>query len=135
MDTSMIELDFKRTLMTIQLAAWSCFKGGWAAITCSAWVLYREHKHNQLYMLAGAVACAIGSCLLVIDTARASSFAFPMIPVAFALLKESDSPPCTLRILACIVAVISVLAPNFEIIAGSEVKWLPSLLALVAFPK
>lgn len=130
-EIGMIGMDTRLALLLSPLAAWSCFEGGWITIIFAAWILYTQQDHARLCLLLGSVALAIVSCLLVLDISRVSSFAFPLIPVSYALLKGKGFSPRELRILAGAGAAISLLAPNFEILAGVVVKWLPPLLPLL----
>jgi hypothetical protein len=130
-DMSMIAIDARLALMFSPLAGWSCFEGGWITIIFAAWILGTQHDYARLFLLLGSVVLALLCCHLVLDISRVSSFAFPLIPLSYALLKGKDTSPRELRILAGAGAAISLLAPNFEIIAGSAVKWLPPLLPLL----
>ena len=72
--------------------------------------------------------------MLVLDVSRASSFAFPLIPLAYVFLKQTGFSPRELRILAGGGALVSLLAPNFEVIAGITVKWLVPLPPMLFLP-
>jgi hypothetical protein len=131
-DMSMVGIiDTRLQLLFSPLAAWSCFKGGWIAIIFAVWILYTQQDCTQLFLLLGSVVLAIVSCVLVLDISRASSFAFPLIPVSYSLLKGKGFNPRELRIIAGAGAAISLLAPNFEILMGNPVlQWLPPLLPI-----
>lgn len=130
-DLSGVGITPRLAILVWQLAAWTCFEGGWISIIMAA-VLLRTHRdYFRLCSFLGLVALAIIACLLVADVSRTSSFAFPLIPVSYALLKRYGVSPRELRILSGTGAAISLLAPNFEIIAGMTVTWLPSYLAIL----
>lgn len=130
-DLSMIRFSPPLALLVLQLVAWSCFEGGWIAIIMAVVVLAGRQDHVSLGLLVGAVAVAIGSCLIVLDVSRASGFAFPLIPAAYGLLKRCAVTPRELRIVAGAGAAASLLVPTFEVITGVTVTWLPSYLSIL----
>ena len=130
-DFGMIRFHPPLALLVFQLVAWACFEGGWIAITMAAVVLAGRQDFSTLFLLVGAVALAIGSCLIVLDVSRASSFAFPLIPAAYGLLKRCAVTPRELRIVAGAGAATSLLVPTFEVITGVTVTWLPSYLSIL----
>jgi Flp pilus assembly protein TadD len=126
-DTSLLGTAIPITLGYSLLAVWTCFKGGWIAMAVASWMLFRNRAYLQLGVLAGSIALTIASCLLVADISRAGSFAFPLILVAFAVLKGQAASPRAIRLVAAACAVVSLLVPNFEIMTSAVVKWLPPL--------
>ena len=73
---------------------------------------------------------AISACLVVLDTSRVAAFAFPVIVIALAVLENYRSETELRRIFGA-AAMVSLLAPNFEVIAGVTVKWLPPLFLIL----
>ncbi len=132
-DLSGVNVIPQLAILVSQLAAWTCFEGGWISIIMAAVVLRTHRDYFRLCSFLGLVAVAIIACLVVADVSRASSFAFPLIPASYALLKRYGVGPRELRVLAGAGAAISLLAPNFEIVAGMTVTWLPSYLPIL-FP-
>lgn len=126
-DVGMINLDPLLAFTFAPLAAWSCFEGGWLAIALAIWILWRKRDGVTLSLLAGSVLAAIGACLVVLDVSRVSAFAFPLIPLSYVLLRESGFSARELRMIAGGGAIISLLAPNFEILQGIAVRWLQPL--------
>jgi Flp pilus assembly protein TadD len=126
-DTSLVGSALPVNLNFSLWAVWTCFKGGWIPLAVASWMLLRSQAYLQLGLLAGSVALAIASCLLVADISRAGSFAFPLIPVALVVLKRQAASRPAIRMVAAACAVVSLLMPNFEIIGGIGVKWLPPL--------
>lgn len=117
-----------KALLFAPVAVWSCFEGSLVTIAITARVLVGRRDRTALWLLLGAVALAVLPCLLVLDLSRTSCFAFPVIPMAYALLKKHGSTTSELRALAGLAAVISLLAPNFEIITGITIDWVPAFL-------
>lgn len=117
-----------KALLFSPLAVWSCFEGSLVTIVITARVLIGRRDSVALWLLLGAVALAVIPCLLALDIARSSCFAYPVIPMAYALLKKHGSSAHELRTLAGLAGVISLLTPNFEIIMGTTIDWVPALL-------
>ncbi|NQZ70108.1 MAG: hypothetical protein HRT89_18810 [Lentisphaeria bacterium] len=116
-------------LRYLPLTMWSCFEGAWIGIIAASWLLLKKKKRITTVLFVGSVLLALLSCMLAVDTSRSSSFAFPLIPLAFALLKDADISLHKFRILVGSAAAFSILIPNFEIM-GTAIRWLPSLLRL-----
>lgn len=115
-------------LLFSPLAVWSCFEGGLIAIVMAVLVLCKHRDYAGLFLLVGSIVVAVVPCVLVLDLSRTSSFAFPVIPMCYALLKRHGATTHELRSLAGTAGVISLLAPNFKIITGITVQWVPSFL-------
>jgi hypothetical protein len=130
-DLGMIGMDAELAFLSLPLAAWSGFEGGWIAILFAAWVLYGQRQHTRLALLAGSVTIAVLACLLVLDISRVGSFVFPLIPVSLALLQGQGVSRRDLRLVTAAAALVTLMAPNFEIIAGVAVKWLAPLVPLL----
>ena len=126
-DTSLLGPANPITVRFTVLAAWTCFKGGWIALAVASWMLLRKGAYLLLGLLGVSVGFTIASCLVVADISRAGSFAFPLIAVAFAVLAGQRAKPRAMRRIAAACAVVSLLVPNFEIIAGVGVRWLVPL--------
>ena len=95
-------------------------------IFIAGWVLFAKQDRLHLLLFVLATGAVVAFCLIVIDVSRASSFAFPIIPSALAVLVGKGATKQRLRVLAGTSAVTSLIAPNFDTIAGI-IKWLPSL--------
>lgn len=130
-DLGMIRFNPPLALLVFQLVAWTCFEGGWIAIIMAVVALAGRQDRVGLCLLLGAVAVAIGSCLIVLDVSRASSFAFPLIPAAYGLLKRCSITLRELRVVAGAGAAVSLLVPTFEVITGVTVTWLPSYFSIL----
>jgi hypothetical protein len=130
-DVAMVGMELPLAVLFAPLAAWTSFEGGWVLIAVAAWLLSSGGDSKGLRLLLGATLMAVIACLLVLDISRVSSFVFPVIPLALALLVGRSLPARDLRLLTGSAAVVTLLAPNFEIIAGVTVKWLPPLIPLL----
>ena len=124
LDMGMIGLQPRLACVFAPLAAWSCFEGAWIVIILAMWSMYEKRENLWLCLLIGSVLLAVSSCVLVLDVSRASSFAFPLIPLSCVLLKRAEISQRELRIVIAGAAVVSLLAPNFEIVEGVAVKCL-----------
>ncbi|MGB7326999.1 MAG: hypothetical protein WBD31_19140 [Rubripirellula sp.] len=140
-DTSMLGENLVGSLTLAQMAAWSCFEGGWIVVLLAVWVGYRSGNWMQAGLISAAAVASIASCLIVLDITRASAFAFPLVFVALACLSndntETEKPSKdsvnahrfgTIRQATVLGAAISIIAANFEIIAWTAVVPLPSTL-------
>ncbi len=127
-DLGMIGIGARLGLLFSPLAFWTCFEGGWITIIIAAWILFTQRDHLRLSLLLGSVALTTLACLLVLDISRVTCFVFPLIPFSYSLLYKNNLSLREFRILAGSGAAISLLAPNFEIVAGVAVRWLPPLL-------
>lgn len=133
-DSAMVGFARQRLLL-LPLAGWICFEGGWVAIGLALWLGWRRGNRLACAAFAGLVAAAVLSCLFVLDVSRVASFAFPLIPAAYALLRRAGASRAEFRLVAGAGAAISLLAPNLEVIAGVAVKWLsPLLFRMLALP-
>lgn len=119
----------KLSIAFLQLAAWSALEGGWILLVAALYAITRNRRYKQLVLFLIAIGVAISSSVVVIDTSRVGAFAFPLILAAIGSLKYDKTSPSEIRRLLGLGAFISLLAPNFEIIVGVAVKWLPSYLA------
>ena len=124
-DTSMLGHPLRLVFIFIPVAAWTCFEGGWILVLYAGRSLYQA-RAPLLWLYSTAAALAILSCLIVLDISRAAMFAFPMIPVALAALQKQGTNLRELRLLMGASAAVSLLSPNFEIILGRAVQWLPA---------
>lgn len=70
---------------------------------------------------------AIASSLIVLDTCRVGAFSFPFIFAARAQLHRAGMPSSQIHKILAFSAAITPLAPNYEIIVGVAVRWLPSM--------
>ena len=96
-DMSMLGDNLLATSSFAQLAAWTCFEGGWIPILLAIWVSWKRGMSIVGGVLAIAALGAVMTCLVVLDISRAAAFAFPLIFAAFAFLagqtneEESES--------------------------------------------
>ena len=81
------------------------------------------------FLFLFACVIAIGSCLVVLDSSRATTFTFPLIVAAFALLASQGATVRQLRWFAAVAAAVSLLAPNLELSLGGGMNWFPTLPA------
>lgn len=85
-DMSMLGDNLLATSSFAQLAAWTCFEGGWIPILLALWISWKRGMPIVGGVLAIAALAAVLSCLIVLDISRAAAFAFPLIFAAFAFL-------------------------------------------------
>lgn len=130
-DSSWIGADWKTAWPFVQLAAWTCFEAGWILIVWAAWRMRQEGAYLDLALGAAAAAMAIASSLWVLDISRGCAFSFPLLLAMLARLKFHSFEGLSLRVVLGWVALATLLAPNFEIIKGSAVRWIPSLFSVL----
>ena len=109
----------------LQLGVWSVFEGGWIIVVYSLWLLMQKPNHFRFSIFLISICISIFSSLLVLDVSRSLAFSFPLIFGSIAILQGSGLGIHEMRYFTGVSAGISVLAPNFEIIVGIAVKWLP----------
>lgn len=85
-DMSMLGDNLLATSSFAQLAAWTCFEGGWIPILLALWISWKRGMPIVGGVLGIAALAAVLSCLIVLDISRAAAFAFPLIFAAFAFL-------------------------------------------------
>ena len=120
-DTSMVELyvvkdisnipSWQESIRLLLAAAWTCFDGGSLALSCALWSLFRRQEYLRLGIIVVCIGLAVGSATIVLDVQRAAAFAFPMIPVGFAVLRRNGVSIGDLRRLAAWGAFVSLLVP------------------------
>jgi hypothetical protein len=125
-DTSMVGVKPVEALSFLQLGAWLTLEGGWVVVGAATWLLWRRGARLQAGVLAAAGVAASLATVVVLDTSRAAAFAFPLLVAGLAALRAQGVRPDFVRGLAGAAAAVSLLAPNFEVIIGITVKWLPS---------
>ena len=106
-------------------AVWTSFEGGWILVAVSLWSLWKRKKPVWIASFLGLLFLSLASAFVLFDTSRAVSFSFPLIAVGLALLKAHGYRLDRLQELTAAGAIITLLAPNFEVIAGVMLKWLP----------
>jgi hypothetical protein len=125
-------VEFKLAALFAPIALWTAFEGGWIPIVMALAYLQPTGHQYRVYLLTGSVAIAIAACLLVFDTSRVAAYCFPVIVMGIALLADAlKENTQQLRLLCGLAALISLLAPNFEAIAGGNITWLPPLVPLL----
>jgi len=130
-DTSMIGINLILASSFFQLAAWSAFEGGWIILIYTIRMLVERKLYSRLLLTIANIALGLISSLLVLDVSRSTMFMFPLILAFIAILKDNDLKVQVLRGITGTSAAITLLAPNFEIISGIAVKWLPSYLVFL----
>ena len=128
-DIGLIGIDPLLSASVFQLAAWSAFEGGWIVIAYALWLLLQRKSYVHLSLITASLSVAILSSLLVLDVSRSAAFSFPLILASLAILKNGGLSCRELRYITGIAAGIALLAPNFEIITGVAIRWLPSYFA------
>lgn len=115
------------------IGAWLCCEGGWCLVGFAIWRLWQTGRTFFAAVFAAAAVAAVASCFVVLDVSRAASYAFPLIPAAYAVLAADPDGRRLLPPLAAAAAGITLLAPNFEVVVGYTVRYilplLPRLLA------
>jgi hypothetical protein len=106
---------------------WMSVEGGSILVVYALWRLWERKRFLPATLYLVALVLSVASSWLLLDTSRAASFSFPLIPAALAILKAEGMQLGRLRDLTAAAAVISLLSPNFEVIAGVLWKWLPPL--------
>ena len=112
------------------LAAWLSFEGTWVLLALAVWTLFKTARPRAAWVFCMLLVALVLGCLVVLDISRTSPYGFPLILAALAVLGTSDLKP-HLRPLAGFVAVLSLIAPNFEVIVGLTVEWLPGWFMLL----
>lgn len=130
-NVGMIGINARRSAAFLPLAGWVCFEGGWLLIVASVYALYSAGMTRLLALHLLALGAAVLACVVVLDVSRVSSFAFPVILISIAALVAAGVPPRGLKTYTGSAALITLLAPNFEVITGVAVKWLPSFLSIL----
>jgi len=125
-DMNLMNPPLKLVVSFAQLAAWTSFEGGWLIISSALLLMASAKEYLRLGVLSCAIVLAIVTSLIVIDTSRVGAFSFPLILAALAHLQHAKLPPSQIRHILGFSALITLLAPNYEIIVGVAVKWLPS---------
>jgi hypothetical protein len=125
-DASLVGIMPRMALSYFQLANWSAFEGGWIAIVLALHGLLQERSYARFSLLLSALlSMAVASTVVVLDASRTAMYAYPLIPAAIAVLSEGRMDRPALRRTMGLAAMISVLAPNLEVIMGIIVQWLP----------
>jgi len=130
-DTSMIGVPLTLSASASQLAAWSIFEGGWIPVTCSLWLLLKRRSYPMLAFFTVSLVVALATSLVVLDVSRSGMFSFPLILAAISIMKCSNIEPGEMRRIIGWSAGITLLAPNFEVIMGVIVQWLPSYFVYI----
>lgn len=130
-ETSFLGFGFRTYYPYIQLAGWTCLEGGWILVAYVGWRLHRDRARREMVLLGGALALAVASAFVALDVSRGCAFAFPLIPAVLARLKTCPAGQDRVRLLMGMGALVTLLAPNFEIIMGSAVRYIPSLVSVL----
>ncbi|MEM7245451.1 MAG: hypothetical protein AAF533_08905 [Acidobacteriota bacterium] len=125
--TSMMAIKVPETLLSMQVVAWTTLEGAWLPMAVALGLLHRDGKRWQLLILVGLLVGGLGSCVLVLDISRTAAFSFPLLFVAFAVLKERGLELARIRHLGAAAAVMSLLSPNHECVIGFGMRWIPPL--------
>lgn len=132
-DMNLMSPSFKLAVSFAQLATWTAFEGGWLIIGAAIMMIVQSKAYMRLGVLVCAILAAIACSLIVLDTSRVGAFSFPLILVALAYLQRERMPSSQIRQILAFGAVITLMSPNYEIIIGVAVKWLPSMLVHLVF--
>lgn len=130
-DSNLMTPSFKWGFSFAQLAIWITYEGGWILVGAAAWELTRiPMSKGRLLLFLGAVVLSCLTGLVVLDTSRVAAFSFPLLLAALAILSRSLTRG-ELRRMLMWAAGLTVLAPNFEVIIGMAVKWLPPYVVVL----
>jgi hypothetical protein len=110
------------------IGAWLCCEGAWCLVGFAIWRLWQTGRTFFAAVFAAAAVAAVASCFVVLDVSRAASYAFPLIPAAYAVLAADPEGRRLLLPLAAAAAGITLLAPNFEVVIGYTVRYILPLL-------
>lgn len=128
-DMNLMSPPMKLAVSFAQLAAWTSFEGGWLIIGSALLMMARAKAYVRLGVLSCAIVLAIAASLIVLDTSRVGAFSFPLVLAALAHLQHAKLPSSQIRQILGFSSIITLLAPNYEIIVGVAVKWLPSFIS------
>lgn len=127
-DMNLLSPPFALVLSFAQLAMWTAFEGGWIIIGSAVLIMVLTKEYLRLGFLVCAILVAIANSLIVLDTSRVGAFSFPLILAALAQLHRAGMPSSQIHQILAFSAAITLLAPNYEIIVGVAIKWLPPML-------
>lgn len=134
-DMNLMSPPWSQAVSFVQPAAWTSFEGGWFIMGSALLLMTKMKAHVRLGVLSCALVLAITASIVVLDASRVGAFSFPLILVALAYLQHANMPALELRRLLGLSAAMTLLAPNYEIIVGVAVKWLPSALAYLVLAR
>lgn len=110
------------------IGTWLCCEGAWCLVGVAIWRLWQTGRKPFAGVFGAAAIAAVASCFVVLDVSRASSYAFPLIPAAYAVLAADTDGRRMLPVLAAAATGTTLLAPNFEVVIGYTVRYIQPLL-------
>jgi hypothetical protein len=125
-EMSMIGIRPVYAVSSFQLAVWTAFEGGWILVACAAARMLVGKSYHRLVLFVIALGFAFFPILIVLDVCRSVAFSFPILIASLAMLKETGVGGADLRRMVMYSAGIALLAPNFDVITGVLIKWIPS---------
>jgi hypothetical protein len=130
-DMNDVLTSYAQSLSYLQWSAWLCAEGGWAVIGLAVFLLVRRRLLGEAALFAVAVLLAVASIGVVQDMSRAAAFCFPIIPCALAILVRHNMRRMMAHALAA-SAIVSLLAPNCDIVRGVAMTWVIPLPLKIA---